>query len=69
MVKIEVYHDGEMWCARGLGVGIFTQGATLDEVVANIREAVELHFEDEEEVPDVLVISEVKVGHAKAAAG
>jgi predicted RNase H-like HicB family nuclease len=38
-----------MWCARGLGVGIFTQGATLDELVANIREAVELHFEDEEE--------------------
>jgi hypothetical protein len=68
MVKIEAYHDGEMWCARGIAVDIFTQGETLDELMANIREAVALHFEGEEELPDVLVLSELKVGHAKAAA-
>jgi len=69
MVKVEAYHDGEMWCARGIGADIFTQAETLDELIANIREAVALHFEDQPEVPDVLVLSEVKVGHARAAAG
>ena len=37
MVKIEAYHDGEMWCARGLGVDVFTQGETFDELLANSR--------------------------------
>jgi hypothetical protein len=46
LVKVEVYHDGENWCARGTGEDIFTQGATVDEVYKNIKEAVALHFED-----------------------
>lgn len=44
MVKIEVYNDGELWCARGIGEDIFTQGKTVDELYANIKEAVALHF-------------------------
>ncbi len=46
LVKIEVYNDGESWCARGIGEDIFTQGTTVDELYKNIREAVALHFED-----------------------
>jgi len=69
VVKIEAYHDGEMWCARGLGEDIFTQAETLDELMTSIREAVALHFEGEAEVPDVLVLSELKAPHAKAATG
>jgi hypothetical protein len=69
VVKIEAYHDGEMWCARGLGVDVFTQAETLDELMASIREAVALHFEGEAEVPDVLVLSELKAPRAKAATG
>ncbi len=45
LVKIEAYHDGEFWCARGVSEDIFTQGETLDELIENIKEAVELHFE------------------------
>ncbi len=26
LVKLEVYSDGEYWCARGIGEDIFTQG-------------------------------------------
>lgn len=29
-------------------IPIVTQGATLDEVIHNLKEAVELHFEDED---------------------
>jgi len=46
IVKIEAYHDGEFWCARGIGEDIFTQGETLDELIENIKEAVTLHFEE-----------------------
>jgi predicted RNase H-like HicB family nuclease len=67
MVKIEAYHDGECWCARGIGEDIFTQGRTLDELIEHIREAVALHFEGAAQVPEVLVISEVKLPDAPTA--
>ncbi|MCD6524888.1 MAG: hypothetical protein J7K48_07865 [Thermococcus sp.] len=44
IVKFEVYFDGEYWCARDIDDDIFTQGKTLDELMENIREAVEVHF-------------------------
>ncbi|MHA2643035.1 MAG: type II toxin-antitoxin system HicB family antitoxin [bacterium JZ-2024 1] len=64
LVKIEAYHDGEFWCARGIGQDIFTQGSTFDELIENIKEAVALHFEESEPLPDILVLSEVKLSRA-----
>ena len=46
-VKFEIYNDGKYWCARGIGEDIFTQGKTLDELMKSLKEAVEIHFEDE----------------------
>ncbi len=69
LVKIEVYNDGEMWCARGIGEDIFTQGQTVDELYRNIQEAVALHFDGElppSEI-NVLIVSELKLAHAPAA--
>jgi predicted RNase H-like HicB family nuclease len=68
LVKMEAYHDGEFWCARGLGEDIFTQGETLDELLENIKEAVALHIEEAEPLPEVLLLSEVKLSHAQVAA-
>jgi predicted RNase H-like HicB family nuclease len=72
LVKFEIYPDGKFWCCRGIGVDIFTQGKTLDELMANIREAVELHFEEElskGESIRILTISETEVGTVARAAG
>ena len=69
LVKIEAYHDGEFWCARGIGEDIFTQGRTFDELIGNIKEAVALHFEDTEPLPEVLLLSEVKLDRASIATG
>ena len=66
LVKIETYFDGEFWCARGIGEDIFTQGATLDELFHNIKEAVSLHFGDTKEPITILTLSEVKLADAKA---
>ena len=64
LVKVEAYHDGEFWCARGLGEDIFTQGDSLDELMTNIKEAASLHLEEvlaRGEPLDILVLSEVRV--------
>jgi hypothetical protein len=64
LVKFEVYYDGELWCARGIGIDIFTQGKSLDDLVENIKEAVCLHFEDQLQSGEdirVLSISEFEV--------
>ncbi|HEX4643827.1 MAG TPA: hypothetical protein VH161_10175, partial [Candidatus Acidoferrales bacterium] len=62
-------NDGDTWCARGIGEDIFTQGQTVDELYANIKEAVALHFENVSPPPDIdiLVVSEMKLRHAPAA--
>jgi hypothetical protein len=72
LVKFEVYFDGESWCARGIGVSIFTQGKTLDELMENIKDATSLHFEDILEAGEelrVLSISEFEVHPVAKASG
>lgn len=64
IVKMEIYSDGEFWCARGIGEDIFTQGKTLDELHENIKEAVTVHFGKTKEPITVLTLSEVKLASA-----
>jgi len=46
LAKFEDDFDGEYWCARGIGVDVFIQGRTRDELMGNIREAAALQFEE-----------------------
>ncbi len=64
LVKLEAYHDGEYWCARGIGLSVFTQGKTFEELLSNAQEALALHFEetlDQGEDLQVLVMTETEV--------
>ncbi len=36
---MEVYQDGDGWCARGIGDDLFTRGQTVNELYNNIKEA------------------------------
>ncbi|MCX6684010.1 MAG: type II toxin-antitoxin system HicB family antitoxin [Methanoregula sp.] len=72
LVKFECYSDGKYWCGRGIGVDIFTQGRTLDDLMAHIREAVGIHFEEELEKGEsirILSLSETEVGTIARASG
>ena len=40
-----VYKEGDWYVAQALEVDVASQGETVDEALANLREAVELHFE------------------------
>jgi predicted RNase H-like HicB family nuclease len=42
-----VTRDGDWYVARRLDVEVASQGRTIEEALANLREALELYFEDE----------------------
>jgi predicted RNase H-like HicB family nuclease len=41
-----VTHEGDWYVARCLDVEVTSQGETFEEALANLREALELYFED-----------------------
>jgi len=45
--------------ARALGLSIFTDGETLEEIKENVREAVRCHFEENEQ-PQVVRLHYIK---------
>jgi predicted RNase H-like HicB family nuclease len=68
-----VVRPGEQsgYVAECLEVAVVTQGATLDELVRNLREAVDLHLEGEdlaalglEPGPTIIVTLELTPAHA-----
>ena len=42
-----ITHEGEWYVARALEVEVTSQGRTVEDALANLREALELYFEDE----------------------
>lgn len=47
-IKAQIYSGGESgFVAECLDLPVVIQGQTLDEVMQNLREAIELHLEDE----------------------
>lgn len=60
LIKMEAYQEDSTWCACGIGEDIFTQAATADERYCNIKEAVEMHFENGSTRPeiDILIVSD-----------
>jgi predicted RNase H-like HicB family nuclease len=62
ILQFSVFESDGGYAAEGVSVPIVTQGDTLDELTANIREAVELFLEGEDlselgfaTIPSVLV--------------
>ena len=44
-------HEGNVYVARCLEIEVASQGETVEEALANLREALELRFEDEPNMP------------------
>lgn len=56
-----VYREDEYHVAQCLNVDVSSFGATREEAVANLKEAVELYFEGET-APPFTTISDVMIG-------
>lgn len=48
------------YCANALGVSIFTQGDTREELKINIKDALKCHFDNEADIPKVIRLHQVK---------
>jgi len=56
-IDVVFFREGSQWVARALNVEVATSGDSLDAARAAIREALELYFEDEQDV-EVLEVSD-----------
>jgi len=73
IIQVKIYKGEKFYVAECVDLPVVTQGETLDKVVENIREAIDLHLEGEnlEEwdiSPDFSVLAnfELEPVHAKA---
>jgi len=73
IIQVKIYKGEKFYVAECVDLPVVTQGKTLDEVVENMREAIDLHLEGEslEEwdiSPDFSVLAnfELEPVHAKA---
>ena len=47
IIQVKIYKGEKYYVAECIDLPVVTQGKTLDEVVKNIKEAIELHLEGE----------------------
>lgn len=48
IIQFHIYKGGKYFVAEGIDLPIVTQGKTLDELVLNIQEAVQVQIEGED---------------------
>jgi len=48
IIQVKIYKGQKYYVAECLDLPVVSQGKTLDEVVANIKEAIDLHLEGED---------------------
>ena len=48
------------YSANALGLSIFTQGDTIAELKANIKDALSCHFDNKGDIPKVIRLHQVK---------
>ena len=60
-----VWREGNWYVAQCLEVDVASQGATKEQALANLREALELHFEPPvaAQAPEIVTV-EVQIGAA-----
>jgi len=61
-LKYIIYKDEKYFVAQCLNVDVSSFGETIQEAQENIKEALELYFEDEERKKEVIQIDEVLFG-------
>jgi predicted RNase H-like HicB family nuclease len=62
-IKFYVYKETPYYVSQCLNVDVSSFGQTVEESILNLKEAVELHFEDQKE-DDYRLVEEVLVGES-----
>jgi predicted RNase H-like HicB family nuclease len=64
-IKYVIYKEGKYYVSQCLNVDISSFGATIDEASSNLKEALQLYFEDDKSHWDYLPISEALIGETQ----
>jgi len=48
IIQVKIYKGEKCYVAECIDLPVVTQGKTLDEVVENVKEAIDLHLEGED---------------------
>jgi len=62
--KYIIYKEGKYFVSQCLNVDISSFGETVDKAVKNLKEALELYFDDKKNIREYLNIEEVMIGEA-----
>ncbi len=66
IIQVHIYKGEKYYIAECTDLPVVTQGKTLDELVANLKEAVELHLEGEnlteyDLVPQPTIVANIEI--------
>ena len=61
-LKYIIYREGNYYVSQCLNIEIASFGSTIDEALANLKEAVELYLEDEQAINNFHEVSEFIMG-------
>lgn len=61
-IKYVVYQEGKYFVSRCLNVEVASFGETVDEAIANLKEAIELYLEDE--TAEFIPVGDALIGEA-----
>jgi predicted RNase H-like HicB family nuclease len=64
-IKYVIYKEGKYYVSQCLNVDISSFGTTIDEASANLKEALQLYFEDDKKHLDFMPISEALIGETR----
>jgi predicted RNase H-like HicB family nuclease len=64
-IKYVIYKEGKYYVSQCLNVDISSFGITIDEASANLKEALQLYFEDDKSHWHYLSISEALIGETQ----
>jgi predicted RNase H-like HicB family nuclease len=65
ILKYVVHKEGKYYVSQCLNVDVASFGATVQESVDNLNEALELYFEDKEAIYSITPINETLLGETK----
>ena len=61
-LKYIIYREGNYYVSQCLNVDISSFGNNVQEAIDNLKEAVELYFEDNNEINIIPIINETMIG-------
>jgi len=64
-IKYVIYKEGKYFVSQCLNVDISSFGSTIDEASTNLKEALQLYFEDDKSHWDYIPISEALIGETQ----